>query len=93
MDPFTGPYIASLLGGTVSGMIVGDSLGAVPTKTTVPATGSGGAAIPAKSTANGTPVNPTQTPRQLLHFAAAYVVGAILVLLLGSRALRNARIG
>lgn len=85
------PYVASVIGGTVTGMYVGDSLGAVPTRVAVPATGSGGAAT-AKATANGTPVNPNTTPRQHLFTSAAVVIAAIAVLLLGSRALRDARI-
>ena len=86
-----GPYIASVLGGTVTGMYVGDTLGAVPTRVAVPATGAGGAAQ-AKATANGVPVNPNTTPRQHLFTSAAIVVAAIAVLLLGSRFLREARI-
>lgn len=90
---FPGAYVASLLGGTVSGMIVGDAMSAVPTRVAVPATGSGGAAIPAKATGTGTPVNSnTTTPRQHLYTSAAIVVGAIVILLAGSRALRDARI-
>lgn len=85
------PYAASLIGGTVTGMMVGDTLGAIPTKVSVPATGNGGAAAP-KATASGAPVSAATTPRQHLFTSAGIVVGAIVVLLFGSRLLRDARI-
>jgi hypothetical protein len=87
---FPGAYAATLIGGTVSGMIVGDAMGAVPMKSTFPATSS--SSVP-KTTADGKAVSSNVTPRQHLYMSAAYVVGAIAVLLLGSRALRDARIG
>lgn len=80
----------SLLGGVVTGMIVGDSMGAIPTRAAVPATGNN--AKP-KATASGKPVSNTTTARQSLYHSAMIVVGAIVVLLLGSRALKDARIG
>ena len=84
-------YSAAMsLGGMVTGMYVGDILGAVPTKAAVPATG---ASATPKATADGTPVSGVQTPRQSLFLAAGYVIAAVVVLLLGSRFLKDARIG
>lgn len=82
-------YTASLMTGVVSGMIVGDALGAIPGKTTAPATS---ASSTPRATADGKPVSSTQTPRQSLFLSAVFVVSAIAILLLGSRALKDARI-
>lgn len=88
---FPGAYSAAMgLGGVVSGMIVADTLNAVPTAAPVPATGT--SAKP-KTTGDGTPVSGAQTPRQNLFLSATYVVGAMIILLLGSRYFRDARIG
>lgn len=84
-----GMVAATTLGSVVTGMYVGDAMGAVATTAAVPATS--GAAKP-KADATGRPVNPTPTAKQSLFMSAAIVVGAIAVLLLGSRALRDARI-
>lgn len=84
-----GAYSAALVSGTVGGMIVGDTLGAVATAANVPATSS--SATP-KATANGTPVSGAVTPRQTVFTSAAIVVGALAFLLLGSRVFKNARI-
>lgn len=81
---------ATTLLGVSTGMIVGDSLGAIPSKAAVPATSN--SAVP-KATADGTPVNGTPTARQSLFTSALIVLFAIAVLLLGSRALKDARIG
>lgn len=87
---FSGPAIASTLGGMVAGTALADALAAVPTKTAIPATT--GAAV-AKTTADGTPVSGNVTPRQTVFIAAGYVVLAIVVLLGGARVFRDARIG
>jgi len=83
-------YAASLVGGTVAGMIIGDNLGAVATPAPVPATSS--SAKP-KATANGKPVTGDVTARQTVFLAAGYVVAALAVLLLGARVFKDARIG
>lgn len=85
-----GMVAATALGGTVAGMMVGDALGAVPTKVAVPATSN---SSKAKATASGAPAGGAPTPRQSLFLSAFIVVGAIGVLLAGSRALKDARIG
>lgn len=86
-----GAYSAAMaFSGVVSGMIVGDTLNAMPTKAAVPATG---ASSTPKATADGTPVSGAQTPRQSLFLAASYVVVAVFILLAGSRFLKDARIG
>lgn len=84
-------YVASMALGTVGGMALGQSLDAIPTPSsgTFPAT-SGSAR--AKATADGTPVNPNVTPRQHLFMSAFIVVLAMVILLGGSRFLRDARI-
>lgn len=71
-------------------MIVGDAMGAVPMKATVPATSN---SATAKQTADGKPVSSSTTARQSLWMSAFYVVGAIVVLIAGSRFLKDARIG
>jgi len=86
---FPGAYTASLMVGTVSGMIVGDVLGAIPTPAAVPATSS--AAKP-KTTAAGTPVTGDMTARQIVFLSAFYVIVAMLILILGARVLKDARI-
>lgn len=83
-------YVASTLGGTVTGMIVGDAMGAVPQTAAVPATSSSAAP---KVTAEGTPVSSNVTARQTVFMSAGYVIAAMAILLLGSRFLRDARIG
>ena len=70
-------------------MIVGDSLGAVPVKESNPAT----TASAAPKTTGGSKVKSSATPKQALWLSAGYVVIAVATLLLGSRALRDARIG
>lgn len=79
----------TLLGGVVTGMIVGDAMGAVATKATVPATSN---SATAKATGDGTPVGKT-TARQSLYHSGLIVVAAVGVLLLGSKFLKDARIG
>lgn len=81
---------ATTMGGLTGGMVMGETLGAIPTTANVPATG--GSAKP-KVTASGTPVNPTATPRQSLWMSAAIVIGALCILVLGSRYFKDARIG
>lgn len=84
-------YVASTMGGVVTGMIVGDSLGAIPQAAAVPATSSSAAP---KVTAEGTPVSGNNvTARQTVFMSAGYVIAAMAILLLGSRFLRDARIG
>jgi hypothetical protein len=80
----------SFLGGTVTGMIVADAMGAVPTKQAVPATTN---AAKAKTDVAGKPVSSSATPRQTLWMSAAIVVGALGVLVFGSNVLKDARIG
>lgn len=80
----------SWLGGTVTGMMVGDAMGALPQRATVPATSNSSTA---KQDGNGKPLSKTPTAKQSLWLSAFYVVGAIGILLLGSRALQDARIG
>jgi len=84
-----GVTAVTTLGGVVSGMMVGDALGAIATTAAVPATNN---SARAKATATGQPLNSQPTAKQSLWMSAMIVVGAIAVLLLGSRALRDARI-
>lgn len=85
------PYSAAMaLGGIVAGTAVADVLGSVPTRANVPATSSSAKPM---ATADGTPVNTSQTPRQTLFLSALIVVAAMLVLLAGARFFRDARIG
>lgn len=84
-----GVAAVTALGGAVSGMMVGDALGSIATTAAVPATSN---SAKAKATANGQPVNPAPSAKQSLWHSAFIVVAAIAVLLLGSRALRDARI-
>lgn len=88
--PGMGITAATTLGGVVTGMIVGDTLGAIPSKTTVPATSQ--ASTP-KSTASGKPVSKNPTPRQSLWLSAFIVVAAVAALIFGDRFLKDARIG
>lgn len=81
---------ATLLGGTVAGMIVGDSLNAIPQRATVPATSS--SSTP-KATASGKAVSGDLTPRQNVWGAAFIVLGALALLVFGDRFLKDARIG
>lgn len=81
--------IADMLAGLTVGTIAGDTLDAVPMGGVSPAIGS--AAKP-KNTANGTPVSKQQTPKQILVIASAFVFIAIVILLFGSRILKDARI-
>jgi len=83
------PYVASLMSGTVTGMMVGDSLGAIPTSANVPATS---ASANPQVTGDGMPVPNTTSPRTHLTVSALMVVAAIVVLFAGSRFLRDARI-
>jgi hypothetical protein len=85
-----GMTAATTLGGVVTGMMVGDAMGAIPTKVAVPATSNN--ATP-KATANGKPVSSNMSPRQSLWLSAFFVVGAIAVLVFGDRFLKDARIG
>lgn len=85
-----GMVAATAMGGAVTGMMVGDTLGAIPTKTAVPA--SSNSSTP-KATADGKPVGSNPTPRQSLWLAAFFVIGAMAVLVFGDRFLKDARIG
>jgi hypothetical protein len=71
-------------------MIVADSMGAIAMKTATPATSNSASA---KSDATGKPVSKAPSPTQSLYTSGLIVVGAIAVLLFGSRALKDARIG
>lgn len=82
--------MSALMGGMVGGMMVGDMMGAFPTRVAVPATTN---ASSAKADATGKPVASTATARQTLWISAAIVVVAVIVLLLGGRVLKDARIG
>lgn len=79
-----------VMGGMVSGMIVADAMGAVPMRTAIPATNN---ASSAKTDAAGKPVSSNATARQTLWMSAGIVVIALLVLLMGGRVLKDARIG
>lgn len=85
-----GMVAATTMGGVVTGMMVGDTLGAIPTKTAVPATSNSSSP---KATADGKPVSKQSTPRQSLWLSAFFVVGAMAVLVFGDRILKDARIG
>jgi len=80
------------LGSVVTGMMVGDAMGAIPMKSSsgIPATSH---SATTKTTANGKTVASTETPRQLLLLGGFYVVAAMAVLFGGSKFLKDARIG
>jgi len=82
--------VATGLGGAVTGMYVGDMMGAVPQKAAVPATSN---SATSKVTGNGGIVSGGTTARQSLWYSAVIVLGAIGVLIGGSRVLKDARIG
>jgi len=85
-----GIVAATTLGGVVTGLMVGDALGAVPTRVAVPATSN---SAKAKATASGVPVGGAPTPRQSLFLSAFVVVAAVGVLIVGSKVLKDARVG
>lgn len=85
-----GMVAATAMGGMVSGMMVGDALGAIPMKIAVPATSN--SSTP-KATANGRPVSKNPSPRQSLFLSAFFVIAAMAILVFGDRFLKDARIG
>lgn len=91
MTVLIGPYVASLAGGTATGMMVGDMLGSVPQEANVPATS---ASAKPKVVSDGTPVPTTgPTARQSLWMSAAIVLAAMAILVFGAKKLDGIRIG
>lgn len=83
---------ATLVGGVVTGMIVGDSLGAMGQSYMPAAQASAVPQTAAPTRRDGSPAAPAPTARDTLHLSAFFVIGALVFLIFGSRALKGARV-